>query len=102
MNISKCKNYFITNKFNRFNQLEVELSKIESTTYKGDLFEYFNYAYFCLNKDKYQIKDIYPYDDIPSTLKDKYNLKIVDYGFVWSEDKNYNMDNYNWFLLKKK
>ena len=40
--------------------------------------------------------------DFAKEIKDKYNLKIVDYGFVWSEDKNYNMDNYNWFLLKKK
>jgi pseudaminic acid biosynthesis-associated methylase len=39
--------------------------------------------------------------DFAKEIKDKYKLKIVDYGFIWSEDKNYNKDNYNWFLLKK-
>ena len=39
--------------------------------------------------------------DFAKEIKNKYNLKIVDYGFVWSEDKKHSLDNYNWFLLKK-
>ena len=39
--------------------------------------------------------------DFAKELKNKFNLKIVDYGFLWSEDKKHNLDNYNWFLLKK-
>jgi len=39
--------------------------------------------------------------DFAKEIKDQFKLKIVDYGFIWSEDKKYNQDNYNWFLLKK-
>ena len=39
--------------------------------------------------------------DFAKDIKDQFKLKIVDYGFIWSEDKKYNQDNYNWFLLKK-
>ncbi len=39
--------------------------------------------------------------DFAKEIKDIYKLKIVDYGFIWAEDKRYNRDNLNWFLLKK-
>ncbi len=39
--------------------------------------------------------------DFAKEIKNKYNLKIVDYGFIWSEDKKHSLDNFNWFLLKK-
>lgn len=39
--------------------------------------------------------------DFAKELKNKFKLRIVDYGFVWSEDKKHNLDNFNWFLLKK-
>ncbi len=39
--------------------------------------------------------------DFAKEIKNKYNLKIVDYGFIWSEDKKHNLDNFNWFILKK-
>ncbi len=39
--------------------------------------------------------------DFAKEIKDQFRLKIVDYGFIWSEDKKYNQENYNWFLLKK-
>ena len=39
--------------------------------------------------------------DFAKEIKNKYNLKIVDYGFIWSEDKKHSLDNFNWFILKK-
>ena len=39
--------------------------------------------------------------DFAKEIKDQFKLKIVDYGFIWSEDKKYNQVNFNWFLLKK-
>ena len=39
--------------------------------------------------------------DFAKELKRKFKLKIVDYGFIWSEDKKHNLDNFNWFILKK-
>ena len=39
--------------------------------------------------------------DFAKELKRKFKLKIIDYGFIWSEDKKHNLDNFNWFILKK-
>ena len=40
--------------------------------------------------------------DFAKEIKEIYKLKIVDYGFIWDEDKRYNSpNNFNWFLLKK-
>ena len=33
---------------------------------------------------------------------DQYNLKLVDYSFVYSRDKYAPGDNFTWFLLKNK
>ena len=74
MNINRCKDFFISNKFNNFTDFEKMLSRIDDKIFKGDLFEYFNYIFFSLRKDKYQIKKTYLFDNIPSSLKNKYNL----------------------------
>ncbi len=31
----------------------------------------------------------------------KYNLKLVDYGFCWKDDKKHYFEDTNWFLFKK-
>ena len=36
-----------------------------------------------------------------SFVKNKYKLKIIDYGFMWSEDKKNTIGNHHWFLFKK-
>ena len=40
--------------------------------------------------------------DFAKEIMKKYNLKLIDYGFLWSEDKKVEADNTNWFLFKKK
>ena len=39
--------------------------------------------------------------DFAGELIDKFNLKLIDYGFVYSRDKNFPQDDVTWFLLKK-
>jgi pseudaminic acid biosynthesis-associated methylase len=39
--------------------------------------------------------------DFGKEISKKFNLKIIDYGFFWSEDKKFNISNTNWFLFKK-
>ncbi len=40
--------------------------------------------------------------DFAKDLIKKYNMDLVDYGFVYSLDKKNPLDDINWFLLKKK
>lgn len=40
--------------------------------------------------------------DFAGELIDKFNdLKLVDYGFTYHRDNNFDYDNINWFLLEK-
>ncbi len=39
--------------------------------------------------------------DFAGELIDKYNLKLIDYGFIYKRDKLAPQDDINWFLLKK-
>jgi pseudaminic acid biosynthesis-associated methylase len=39
--------------------------------------------------------------DFAGELIDKYNLVLIDYGFVYHRDVNYPRDDWTWFLLKK-
>jgi len=39
--------------------------------------------------------------DFAGELIDKFNLELIDYGFVYSRDKNFPQDDITWFLLKK-
>lgn len=39
--------------------------------------------------------------DFAGELIDKYNLKLVDYGFMYHRDKWAPHDDFNWFLLEK-
>ena len=39
--------------------------------------------------------------DFAKEIMKKYKLKLVDYGFLWKEDKKHQADNTTWFLFKK-
>ena len=39
--------------------------------------------------------------DWAGELIDKYNLKLIDYGFIYKRDNWYPQDDVNWFLLEK-
>ncbi len=41
--------------------------------------------------------------DFAGEMLEKYsNLELKDYGFSYSKDKNYPLDDITWFLMKKK
>ena len=46
-------------------------------------------------------KDLLFSRDFAKEIKNKYKLKIIDYGFMWSEDKKNTIGNHHWFLFKK-
>ena len=39
--------------------------------------------------------------DFAKEIKNLYNLKLIDYKFMWSEDSIFPCDNTTWFLFKK-
>ena len=39
--------------------------------------------------------------DFAGEMIDKYNMKLVDYGFVYHRDNMFPLDDMNWFLLEK-
>lgn len=39
--------------------------------------------------------------DFAGEMIEKYNLKLIDYGFIYRRDKLFNTDDRNWFLLEK-
>ena len=40
--------------------------------------------------------------DFAGELIDKYDLKLIDYGFEYHRDNYFPQDDFNWFLLEKK
>ena len=74
MNIKKCRNFFLSHKFQNLTHLEKELKSIEDKKVKGDLFEFFNYAYFHIFKERYNIEEIWDINSCPYSIKDKFQL----------------------------
>ncbi|MDE6284232.1 MAG: DEAD/DEAH box helicase family protein, partial [Bacilli bacterium] len=70
----------LKNKFDSWEELEEYIKSLKIAKDKGDAFEEFAYLYFLSNKDLYNIKEIYPENEIPDVLKDKYKLENTDYG----------------------
>ena len=67
-------------KYSNFQELERDISSISNDKEKGDVFEQFIKAYLLLNKQFYQIKEIYLFKEIPLVLKQKLKLETSDYG----------------------
>ena len=40
--------------------------------------------------------------DFAKEIKNLYNLELIDYKFMWSEDNIFPCDNTTWFLFKKR
>lgn len=68
------------NKYKSFEQLEKEICKIQDLKEKGDIFEQFVKAYFVLNKQLYQLKEVYLFNEIPYPIKKLLQLEKKDYG----------------------
>jgi pseudaminic acid biosynthesis-associated methylase len=82
------------------NRLNLTYSKIFNLSKKYILIaEYFNptpvKVIYRNNKNKLFKRDF------AKEIMNKYNLKLIDYGFLWKEDKRYTADNFTWFLFKK-
>lgn len=66
--------------FGSWEDFEQYVRHLSLDTYKGRAFEEFAYAYFLLNKDLYNIKEIYMQEDIPEKYRTKYRLASTDVG----------------------
>ncbi|MDC0596556.1 DEAD/DEAH box helicase family protein [Candidatus Pseudothioglobus singularis] len=73
-------NSLLKKRFKDWRSLELEIEQLESTYEKGDIFEQFVYAYLSINKQLYQIKEIYHSKEIPSRYLKKYRLEKKDSG----------------------
>lgn len=73
-------NNFFKKQFCSFLDFEKNLSLINNDKLKGDIFEEFVKIYFELNKELYQIKNIYLLKEIPIELKRQLKLEKTDYG----------------------
>ena len=60
--------------YDNWAELEQKIEELPSALEKGEVFEQFVLAYLTLNKDYYQIQDVYRASDIPTELRS--NLKL--------------------------
>lgn len=80
------KNFYplLQKRYTKWNDLEIEISKIKETTEKGNIFEQFSYFYFLYFKDLYQISEIWNDKvrgrEIPIEIKKKYKIESKDNG----------------------
>ena len=63
-----------------WSELEKQIELLPTTKERGDVFEQFVYVYLSLNKNLYQIAEVYQYKNIPTTYKRKFKLEKTDCG----------------------
>jgi len=77
-------NFFKNKRFKNFIQMEKEISLIQDTTLKGDIFEEFNRLYFEFYKERYNLKNVWigksSGHQVPHSVKDKLGLSQNDMG----------------------
>lgn len=73
-------NELLKRKYSDWSSLEKEIEKLPTTYDKGEVFEQFIYAYLFLNKQLYQINELYRSAEIPKKYLDKYKLEKKDSG----------------------
>src|SRR5574344_1286105 len=83
-------NDFFKNKFENWIDFESKLEKINDNKIKGNIFEEFVYAYFNINKHKYNISNIFEINKIPKEIKDKYKIENYDNGIDGLYFNNHN------------
>lgn len=67
-------------KFNNWAEIESQIEALPTTVNRGEVFEQFVYAYFSINKNLYQISELYREKDIPLKYRDKFKLEKRDSG----------------------
>lgn len=72
--------HILQNRYTKWSELETLIESLLSAQEKGEVFEQFVYAYLMLNKDYYQIKDLYRANNIPTEYREKLSLEPTDYG----------------------
>ena len=75
----KYKSLFLNNTIKTWRELEIQIEQLQSTKAKGDAFEEFVYLFFKLNKEYYQIKNLYKHP-IPAEIKEKLKINRPDAG----------------------
>lgn len=73
-------NKIFNTKYSNWNQLESAIEKLPTTYARGEAFEQFVYLYLSLNKNKYQLKEIYRSNNIPKNYLSKYKIEKKDSG----------------------
>ena len=73
-------NHVLSQIFGSFKEFERVVESIDSTTKKGDLFELFSKYYLLINKEIYEIKEVYSRFEIPLEIKNKLKFELTDYG----------------------
>tara|TARA_B110000027_G_scaffold131409_1_gene155665 strand:+ start:3974 stop:6850 length:2877 start_codon:yes stop_codon:yes gene_type:complete len=73
-------NEILKRKYSDWSSLEKEIEKLPTTYDKGEVFEQFIYAYLLLNKQLYQINELYRSTEIPKKYLEKYKLEKKDSG----------------------
>jgi predicted helicase len=73
-------NEILKRKYSNWSSLENEIEKLPNTYVKGEVFEQFIYAYLLLNKQLYQINELYRSAEIPREYLEKYKLEKKDSG----------------------
>lgn len=76
----KFSKFYTNNRYNSWKEIEDGIQCISGEKERGDLFEEFVYAYFSINKNFYQIENIYPSKNIPNEIKRLIKLENSDYG----------------------
>lgn len=66
--------------YKSFSEIEKLIEELETSKEKGDAFEDFVYCYLQLNKQKYQINEVYRIQDAPEELLAKYKIERSDAG----------------------
>ncbi len=68
------------NTFQNWDELEAKIEELPTAKAKGDVFEQFAYAYFIFFKAKYQIKELFMWQDIPAAYLQQCHLEKKDSG----------------------
>jgi len=73
-------NELLKEKYQNWSQLENKIENLPTSYEKGEVFEQFIFAYLSLNKQLYQIDEIFRASDIPSKYLEKYKIEKKDSG----------------------
>lgn len=71
---------FSSNIFSSFREVESYIESLNTTVEKGNAFEHFAKYYLLLNKNLYEIENVYTRSEIPIEIKEKLKFELTDYG----------------------